>query len=258
MNKKTPIILISNDDGYKAKGIRSLVKMLSGIGKIIVCAPDSGRSGFSCAFSASIPVTVNREDDIEGAQVWSCSGTPVDCVKLAFEKFFTDEKPDIIISGINHGDNSSVNNHYSGTVGVAKEGCMKGIPSVAFSLCSENSNANFEPLTKYVKQIVEQVLQHSLPNNVCLNVNFPNLSEFKGVKVCRMANGSWVNEIESRVHPFGREYHWLAGHFYNLEPNAEDTDRWALKNGFVAITPTTIDVTDYKFIDNSDKWNFNV
>lgn len=256
MNKKKPTILISNDDGYQAKGIQSLINMISDLADIVVCAPDSGRSGYSCAFSAALPITIKEQKSIENFPVWSCSGTPVDCIKIAIDKWFKDEKPTLILSGINHGDNASINNHYSGTVGVAKEGCMKGIPSVAFSLCNERSDAEFEPLRPYIRSIVKQVLEESLPHNTLLNVNFPNLPTFKGVKVCRMSNGFWDKEVENRNHPFGHEYYWLAGHFFNSEPNSEDTDRWALDNGYVAITPTTIDVTAYDMIEKAKKWTF--
>lgn len=258
MNNIKPIILISNDDGYMAKGISALISMVADLGEVIVCAPDSGRSGFSCAFSASLPVTLKRQNSIHGATVYSCSGTPVDCVKVAFDQLFTSQKPTIILSGINHGDNASVNNHYSGTVGVVKEGCMKGIPSVAFSLCDESLDAQFDHLKPIVRSIVKKVMKESLPTNVCLNVNFPVAKTFKGIKICRMANGLWTQEVEEREHPFGHSYYWLAGHYHHLEPNAEDTDKWALNNGYVAITPTTIDVTAYDMIEKAKTWNLEL
>lgn len=187
--------------------------------------------------------------------VWSCTGTPVDCVKIAIDQFCKERKPDLILGGINHGDNSSVNNHYSGTMGIAKEGCLKGIPSIAFSSCFYNEDANLEPLRPYVEQIVSKVLAKGLPKGVCLNVNFPATETFKGVKVCRMTQGSWISEIVKERHPRGYDYFWVVGKYRNDEPQAEDSDQWAVNHDYVAITPTTIDVTDYDFMDTVRDWN---
>ena len=245
--QKRPLILISNDDGYEAKGINELVGMVRDMGDVIVCAPDGPRSGQACAFSATIPLTLTLRKQETGVQVWSCNGTPVDCVKMALANI-CDRKPDLVIGGINHGDNASVNTHYSGTMGVTLEGCMKYIPSVAFSLCDYRSDADFRPLAPYIRKITQQVLNEGLPIGVCLNVNFPLAEQFKGVKVCRMSRGSWYNETSQFHHPRGYDYWWMVGHYHNDEPEATDTDRWALDNGYVAITPTRTDVTDYDFI----------
>ena len=245
MKKMKPLILISNDDGYHAKGINSLIDMVAEFGDILVCAPESARSGFSTAFSATTPLRLKLRREREGMQMWSCNGTPVDCVKLALSELCNGRKPDLVLGGINHGDNASVNSHYSGTMGVVREGCMKYIPSVAFSLCNHDDNADFEPLCNYVKSIVSGVLRDGLPKGVCLNVNFPLVSEFKGVKVCRMAGGTWGNEVVRAHHPRGYDYFWLVGEYTNDEPEADDTDNWALRHGYVAVTPTTIDVTAY-------------
>lgn len=164
----------------------------------------------------------------------------------------------MIIGGINHGDNASVNAHYSGTMGVTLEGCMKYIPSVAFSLCDHRDDADFEPLRPYIRQMTEKVLTEGLPKGVCLNVNFPLLAEgsaFRGVKVCRMAYGTWGNEVTKCHHPRGYDYWWMVGHYHNDEPEAEDTDRWALDHDYVAITPTQIDLTAYQAIDIIRGWN---
>ena len=244
-----PLILISNDDGYHAKGINSLIDMVSDFGDILVCAPESARSGFSTAFSATTPLRLKLRREREGMQMWSCNGTPVDCVKLALSELCGGRKPDLVIGGINHGDNASVNSHYSGTMGVVREGCMKYISSVAFSLCDHDDNADFEPLTKYVKAIVSGVLRDGLPKGICLNVNFPLVKEFKGVRVCRMASGTWGNEVVRAHHPRGYDYFWLVGEYTNNEPDSEDTDNWALRHGYVAITPTTIDVTAYGMLE---------
>ena len=263
-----PLILISNDDGYQAKGINELIKMVAPLGDILVCAPDGPRSGFSCAFSATIPLTLTRHDDPSSLhtphstniEVWSSNGTPVDCVKLALARLVT-RRPDLVIGGINHGDNGSVNSHYSGTMGVVMEGCMKYIPSVAFSLCDHHDDADFEPLRPYIVDITRRVLEKGLPKGVCLNVNFPLIEggrskelgskegTYRGVRVCRMAQGSWLNEVTTCHHPRGYDYHWMVGHYRNDEPEATDTDNWALNHGYVAITPTTFDVTAYEAME---------
>jgi 5'-nucleotidase len=249
MENKRPLILISNDDGYHSPGIRKLVEFVRELGDVLVCAPESARSGYSCAFSATDPLRLKRRHNMGDQVVWSCSGTPVDCVKLAFSELCDGRRPDLVLSGINHGDNSTVNNHYSGTMGAALEGCMKYIPSVAFSSCYYDEQANLEPLRPYVQRIVGRVLSDGLPKGTCLNVNFPARQEFLGVKACRMTMGRWISEVEKERHPRGYDYYWVVGHYHNDEPDAEDSDQWALDHGYVAITPTTIDVTDYKMLD---------
>jgi len=248
MKNKRPLILISNDDGYRAKGINSLIDMISDFCEIIVCAPEEARSGYSTAFSATVPLKLKLRDKREGIEIWSCNGTPVDCVKLAFSELCT-RRPDMVIGGINHGDNASVNTHYSGTMGVVREGCMKGIPSVAFSLCDHNEDADFNPLQEIIKAITANVLANGLSSGVCLNVNFPLRATFKGVKVCRMAKGIWNKEVIRTRHPRGYDYFWLVGQYTNNEPEATDSDNWALTHGYVAITPTRIDITDYETVD---------
>ena len=248
--KKRPLILISNDDGYEAKGINCLVDMLRDLADILVCAPDSARSGFSCAFSATTPLRLVKRHEEEGVAVWSSNGTPTDCVKLALSVLLEGRRPDMVIGGINHGDNASVNTHYSGTMGVTLEGCMKYIPSVAFSLCDHRDDADFEPLRPYIRDITAKVLREGLPRGVCLNVNFPLQPAFKGVRICRMSPGTWNNEITTCHHPRGYDYYWMVGHYENDEPQAQDTDRWALDHGYVAITPTRIDVTAYEAMND--------
>lgn len=241
---KQPLILISNDDGYNAKGIRSLVDMVKGLGQVVVCAPDGPRSGFSCAFSATTPLLLTHRESTEGVDIWSSNGTPADCVKLALARILN-RQPDLVLGGINHGDNASVNSHYSGTMGVVMEGAMKGIPSVAYSLCDHNADADFEPMRPYVERMTRGVLANGLPAGVCLNINFPKLPQFAGVRLCRMARGRWINEITTCRHPRGYDYHWMVGSYTNDEPEAADTDNYALNHGYVAITPTAVDVTDY-------------
>ena len=254
MEIKRPLLLISNDDGYQTKGINCLIEMLSDYGDIIVCAPESACSGFSCAFSATTPLRLRLREKRTGVEVWSCNGTPVDCVKMALAEIVP-RKPDMVIGGINHGDNASVNVHYSGTMGVTIEGCMKYIPSVAFSLCDHQEDADFEPLRPLIRQITERVLREGLPMGVCLNVNFPLVEKYKGVRVCRMAKGTWENEVTQCRHPRGYDYWWMVGHYKNDEPDAEDTDNWALSHGYVAITPTQVDVTAYSAMEKIKAWD---
>ena len=264
MEIKRPLLLISNDDGYQAKGIRTLVEMLADYGDIVVCAPDDARSGYSCAFSATTPLRLQLRERRPGVEIWSCNGTPVDCVKIALAEI-VDRQPDMVIGGINHGDNASVNTHYSGTMGVTLEGCMKYIPSVAFSLCDHRDDADFSPLRPLIRTITQRVLSEGLPLGVCLNVNFPlietsqtsdtsSTSPYKGVRVCRMAKGTWGNEVVRCHHPRGYDYWWMVGQYTNDEPEADDTDNWALTHGYVAITPTQIDVTAYSAISQLSEW----
>ena len=263
MEIKRPLLLISNDDGYLAKGINCLVEMLSDLGDIVVCAPEDARSGYSCAFSATTPLRLQLREKRPGVEIWSCNGTPVDCVKMALAEIVS-RKPDMVIGGINHGDNASVNAHYSGTMGVTLEGCMKYIPSVAFSLCDHRNDADFEPMRPLIREMTKRVLADGLPVGVCLNVNFPLLDVlspmqegYKGVRVCRMAHGTWGNEVTRCHHPRGYDYWWMVGSYTNDEPEAEDTDRWALDHGYVAITPTQIDLTAYSALDLIRSWELN-
>ncbi len=243
-----PYVLISNDDGVDAPGINFLIDTLRPVADILVMAPDSARSGFSCSITSAHPITYKVLRKEEGLTVCSCSGTPTDCVKMALN-LFKEREFDLVIGGINHGDNSSVNAHYSGTMGVAIEGALQGYPSIAFSLCDHRTDADFAPLRPYLVDLMFKAIAAGLPPFTCLNVNFPLAPKFKGVKVCRMAKSRWQNEVEHRTHPYGGDYYWLVGECRELEPQATDTDRWALANGYVAITPTQLDVTAYALVD---------
>lgn len=227
---------------------------MSDLAEIVVCAPEAARSGYSCAFSAVDYLRLKHRSNIPGADVWSCTGTPVDCVKLALDQLLPNRIPNLVIGGINHGDNSTVNNHYSGTMGVAMEGCMKYIPSIAFSSCDYNPDADLSYLRDYVRSIVLRVLEEGLPKGICLNVNFPKVSRFSGLKVCRMGFGSWTNEVVKCRHPHGFDYYWMVGEYRDDEPDAQDNDRWALAHGYVAVTPTLMDVTSYEMIGKMKDW----
>lgn len=248
-----PLILISNDDGYQARGINCLIDMLRPIARLLVVAPDGPRSGMSCACTFTQPLYKNLIREEQDVTVWSCTGTPVDCIKLAFDNICS-EKPAMVIGGINHGDNSAVNAHYSGTMGIAFEGCMKGIPSVAFSIDNHAPDADFTPWSDTVRSIVSFVLNGGLPPYTCLNVNFPNASISKGIRICRMAYGDWKNEFDKYIHPrSGNDYFWLTGNFQLEETNNEDTDRKALMEGYTAITPIRLDLTDYDLKQRLEK-----
>lgn len=245
-----PLILISNDDGVTAKGINFLIDVLRPHADLFVMAPDGPRSGGSCAITSTVPLRFAVVREEEGLTVCSCTGTPVDCVKVAVNEVMQ-RKPDLVIGGINHGDNSAVNAHYSGTMGVCYEGAMQGVPAVAFSLDNHSANADFEPLRQSLVDIVLKVLEHGLPPFTCLNVNYPLGETFKGIKVCRMARSRWCNETHRCQHPStGKPYVWLVGNRVNLEPEATDTDIWAMEHGFVAVTPVTLDCTDYELFRN--------
>lgn len=247
MNAK-PYILISNDDGYTAKGINVLIEALQPYADLLVVAPDSPRSGMGCAITPTVPITCKLVRNEPGLKVYACSGTPVDCVKIAINELI-ERQPDLVIGGINHGDNSSVNSHYSGTMGVATEGALQGYPAIAFSLCDHSADADFSPLVPYLFDLTFKAIAVGLPPLTCLNINFPKRKKFAGVRICRMAHSRWVKETARRKHPYAGTYYWLVGECQELEPEAQDTDRWALANGYVAITPTQLDVTSHELIE---------
>ena len=253
MKKEKPLILLSNDDGVEAKGLNELIRGLRGMGEIIVMAPDGPRSGASGAITSEHPVKYYKVREEEDLTVYKCTGTPVDCVKLALHTVVP-RRPDVVIGGINHGDNSSVNVHYSGTMGVVIEGCLKGVPSIGFSLCNHEPNADFEPAGPYIREITRLVLEKGLPPLTCLNVNFPDTKELKGVKICEQAKGQWTNEWENFAHRGDAHYYWLTGEFEESEKENEKSDHWALANGYVAVTPTTVDVTAYGLMDELKTW----
>ena len=253
MEKHKPLILISNDDGYSAKGINELAKTLAGLGEIVIMAPDGPRSGASAAITSEFPVRYYKVKEEEELTIYKCTGTPVDCVKLALFELLP-RCPDLIVGGINHGDNSSVNVHYSGTMGVVIEGCLKGVPAIGFSICDHGADADFSHSKPFVQEIVSKVLDKGLPPLTCLNVNIPAVSDLKGIKVCEQTKGVWVNEWENINHRGDDRYYWLTGNFENEEPENEKNDHWALNNGYVAITPTTVDVTAYGLLAEMKQW----
>ena len=243
---KQPLILITNDDGLGAQGISVLTRCMLKLGQVIVVAPNGARSGASCSITPIVPVRLKLERQEQNLRVYSCTGTPADCVKLALEKVVPCQ-PDLVVSGINHGDNASCSVHYSGTMGAVIEGCMKGVPSIGYSLRTRKQECDFRPYLDAVEKVAAHVLKNGLPQDVCLNVNFPEVPILKGISVCRMARGIWQSEWKDTDVPGTYK---LTGNFTNLEPEAEDTDYWALDHDMAAITPLMLDMTYYPFLDS--------
>lgn len=256
MHKK-PLILVTNDDGITAPGIRTLVNVMRNIGDVVVVAPDSPQSGMGHAITVNDTLYCKHEHIDDGPQKeYSTSGTPADCVKLAIHELL-DRKPDLCVSGINHGSNSSINVIYSGTMSAAIEAGIEGIPAIGFSLSNYRWDANFKPLETYVELITKKVLEEGIPKGMILNVNFPEVEgDFKSIKICRQAKGNWQEEFDKRKSPQGRDYYWLAGKFVNLD-SGKDTDEWALENGHISIVPIQFDLTAHHYIKNLESWNLN-
>ena len=240
-----PLILISNDDGVQAQGIQVLTALMQRLGDVIVVAPDGPRSAASCSISPITNIRISLLCDEPGKKVYKCSGTPTDCVKLALDGLLL-VRPNLVVSGINHGDNASVSLHYSGTVGAVLEACMKQVPGIAFSLKTKSQQCDFSPYEEVILQTASRVLLDGLPQDTLLNVNFPEVQALKGTRLCRIGRGRWMKEMEK----VGEGEYRLTGYFQNLEPEAEDTDYWALDHGYAAITPVQLDMTNYSFLNS--------
>ena len=256
MNSIKPLILVTNDDGINAPGIRFLIDIMNDFGDVVVVAPDSPQSGMGHAITINNtlycePIVINKN---EPQSEYSCSGTPADCVKIAVNEILK-RKPDLCVSGINHGSNSSINVIYSGTMSAAVEAGTQGIPAIGFSLLDYSLDADFTHSREFVKRITLECLDNGVPKGVVLNVNIPKISntKLKGIKICRQANGVWEEKFDKRTNPLGREYYWLGGKFVNYD-QGEDNDEWALENGYVSITPTKYDLTAHQAIKNISKW----
>ena len=252
-----PLILVTNDDGINAPGIRTLISIMKDIGDIVVVAPDSPQSGMGHAITINSTLHSSRitPKDSEITE-FSCSGTPADCVKLAINELMP-RKPDLCVSGINHGSNSSINVIYSGTMSAAIEAGIEGVPAIGFSLLDYRWNADFEQSKNFISKITLNALNNGIPKGVVLNVNIPSVrkSDIKGVKICRQAMAYWIEEFDKRKNPFGQEYYWLTGKFIN-EDLGEDTDEWALNNNFISIVPVKFDLTAHHAIKGLNQWNF--
>lgn len=256
--KKKPLILVTNDDGISAPGLRALISVMKELGDVAVVAPDSPQSATGHAITINNTLTINKVDidpDIETE--YSCSGTPVDCVKFAVSEILH-RKPDLCVSGVNHGSNSSINVIYSGTMSAAVEAGIEGIPAIGFSLLDYNWNADFEQIKSAIRKITTKVLENGLPEGVILNVNFPKLKEkeIKGIKVCRQAKAMWQERFDKRQSPMGKDYYWLTGKFVNLD-NGEDTDEWALEHGYISVVPVQFDLTAHHAMQTLNTWNLN-
>ena len=257
MNKK-PLILVTNDDGILAPGIRALIEVMQQIGEVVVVAPDKPQSAMGHAITINNMLYLNKISADDAAVLeYSSSGTPVDCVKLAVNEILK-RKPDLCVSGINHGSNSSINVIYSGTMSAAVEAGIEGIPAIGFSLLDYEWNADFEAAKSFIKKITLEVLQNGLPNGVILNVNIPKLKEnqIKGIKICRQAKAIWMEKFDKRKTPQGKDYYWLAGEFVNQD-NGEDTDEWALEKGYISVVPVQYDMTAHHAIQELNSWKIN-
>ena len=254
--KEKPVILVTNDDGITAPGIRNLVEAVKDLGKIVVVAPDKPQSGMGHAITIGQPLRLLPVNTFEGIEAYQCSGTPVDCVKLAVDKILH-RKPDLCLSGINHGANHSINVIYSGTMSAAVEAAIESIPSAGFSLLDYSIEADFTAARKYARIIVEEMLAKATDKHLILNVNFPAvaLELIKGMRICRQAYAKYEEDFIERNDPHGRKYYWLTGEFVNFD-KGKDTDVWALENNYVSVVPVQFDLTNYVLKDKLEKtWN---
>lgn len=253
IKENTPLILITNDDGFNSKGIKELTKTALKFGQVTVVAPDGPRSGQSSAITPHAPLYITEHEKSNCFQLYSINGTPTDCVKLAIHEIL-DKKPDLLLSGINHGSNSAISVLYSGTMGAAFEGCVQHIPSIGFSLCSHLPDADFSPCIPIVETIIRQALQNTLPDGICLNVNIPATERQNGIKICKQAKGHWTEEFVKKIDETGKPAFFLSGYFQNEEPDDQTTDEWALANNYVSIVPCCTDMTSTHLIPVFKKW----
>ena len=254
--KKERLIFVTNDDGVTAKGFWAAIEVARKFGRVFAIAPKTMQSGKSQSITLYDPLFLDLVRSEEGLEVYSFTGTPTDCVKIAFDNMLVGKQVDLVISGINHGSNSAINVLYSGTMGAAIEGSFYGCPSVGLSLTDHDADADFEAAKHYAYQIIDSLLsaeEQQLP--LCLNVNVPNiaLSDIRGVKVVRQCRGMWREEFFRHEDPRGKPYYWLTGAYDNYEPEAEDTDEWALANGYVSVVPVQVDMTSYPHITQLKK-----
>ena len=255
---RKPLILITNDDGVEAPGLRKLISIARKLGDVAVVAPDKPQSGMSHAITMSHPLRLKKIAEEEGYQEYSCNGTPVDSIKLG-EQIVLGRYPDLVLSGINHGSNASVNVIYSGTMAAVIEATIDGIPAIGFSLLDYSHQADFSHVDDHITQIIKNVLQKKLPKGVCLNVNIPVASEhkIKGVKICRQAKGRWAEKFDIRTDPYKKDYYWLTGVFEDGD-TSPDTDSWALANNYVTVVPVHFDLTAHKAIEELKGWEEEV
>ena len=250
-----PLILITNDDGITAKGINTLVQAMQPLGDILIVAPDKPQSGMGHAITIHSPLRLIKSNQFDSVEAYTCSGTPVDCVKLAIYEVLK-RRPDLLVSGINHGSNAATNVLYSGTMSAAVEGAIEGIPSIGFSLLDHSADADFDAAGQYASKIAKAVIDNKLQTGACLHVNIPRgkKSDLKGMKICRQGKAFWEDSFDKRKDPFGGEYYWLTGKFETSD-KGEDTDMWALENNYVSIVPTQFDMTAHHLIATLNEWD---
>jgi len=245
-----PTILVTNDDGVFAPGIKHLASIAKQFGDVIVVAPDKPQSGMGHAITINSTLRLEKTNFHQTNLEYACNGTPVDCVKMAVNSILK-KRPDLVLSGINHGSNSSINVIYSGTMSAAIEGALEGSPSIGFSLCDHALEADFTAVPKFIEQLIQHALTEKMPKGVCYNVNIPKLrsDDLQGIKFVRQAKANWVERFEERKDPYGRSYYWLTGEFINFEPEANDTDEWALSKGYISVVPTQTDLTAHTYLN---------
>lgn len=250
LEKNDRLILLTNDDGLYAAGLKTLLDVMEEFGKVVLVSTMESQSGMSQALTVKTPLRVKLLEENEKHRIYACNGTPTDSVKLAVNQLL-ERIPDYVAAGINHGANASVSVLYSGTMAAAIEGCLYGISSVGFSLNSFSPTADFSVCKDYIRIVMKKMALKSLPAGVCLNVNIPavKIDEVKGIRICRQSKGNWKEEFEKRKDPMGKTYYWLSGFFQNHEPEAEDTDEWALRNNYVSIVPVTVDMTAHWYLE---------
>lgn len=252
---KKPLIFITNDDGVRAKGLWSIIEAARKVGRVVAIAPEHPQSGKAHAITMYSPLYLRTVKDEEDFKVYACSGTPVDCVKMAFDHIFKDNLPDVSISGINHGANSAISVLYSGTMGAAIEASFYGKPSIGLSLLDHSEDADFSAAVVYGERIIRDILASNTELPLCLNVNIPAVpaEEIKGIRVCRQNMGYWKETFVCRKDPRGKDYFWLTGSFYNMEPESTDTDEWALANNYVSVVPIQSDMTNHGQLEHLSK-----
>lgn len=247
IDKDDRLILVTNDDGISARGLKMLFDIMHDYGKVVMISTKDIMSSKSMAITVNVPIRAKLIEETDRHRIYETNGTPTDCAKLSINSLL-ERTPDLVVSGINQGANSSVCVLYSGTMGAVIEGCLYGIDSIGFSLCSFSSRADYSVCESVIRKTTQYVIDNRLPKYTCLNVNVPAIKpeELKGIKACRQALGNWTEEFDKRVDPHGKTYYWMTGTFCNHEPESEDTDEWALANGYASVVPTTIDMTDFK------------
>lgn len=258
--KKKPTILVTNDDGITSRGIATLIEVAKEFAHVVVVAPNSPQSGMGHAITIGSTLRLDKVDLFEGIDAYESSGTPADCVKLSKNFVLKNNAPDLVVSGINHGSNTSISVLYSGTMSAAIEAAIEGIPAIGFSLCDYDPQADMKHVIPFVRHIIGQALEKGIDRGTALNVNFPALSEkpVSGMKICRQARASWQEKFEERFDPIGRRYFWMAGDFVNHD-KGEDTDEWAIQHNFVSIVPCRYDLTaHHEVAEMNDLWKLEI